>query len=96
MAKLTQSQDSPYSLKAMARRSNLAIKISPKAVERRGGIVILPLKDYQRLLASVVPTYYLPGKAAAKLDRLVEKGLQEYRKGKTRVIRSVADLDSES
>ena len=82
--------------KAMARSSNLAIKISPKVVERRGGIVVLPLKENQRLLASVVPTYYLKGSAATKLDRLVDKGLQEYRKGKTRAIRSLTDLDSES
>ena len=80
----------------MARSSNLAIKISPKVVARRGGIVVLPLKEYQRLLASAIPTYYLKGKSGAKLDRLVEKGLQEYRKGKTRAIRSLADLDSES
>jgi len=78
----------------MARNSRLAIKISPKAVERRGGIVVLPLKEYQKLLASAVPTYYLKGKAAARLDRLVEKGLQEYRKEQTRTIRSLADLDS--
>jgi hypothetical protein len=82
--------------KAMARSSNLALKISPKAVERRGGLVVLPLKEYQRLLASVVPTYYLKGKSATKLDRLVEKGLQEYQQGKTRAIRSLADLDSKS
>ena len=78
----------------MAQRSNPAIKISPKIVERQGGIVVLPLKEYQRLIASVVPTYYLKGKAATKLDRLVGKGLQEYRKGKTRVIQSLADLDT--
>jgi hypothetical protein len=80
----------------MARSSRQAIKISPKVVERRGGIVVLPLKEYQRLLASVTPTFYLQGKAAAKLDRLVENSLQEYRTGKTRAIRSLADLDSES
>ena len=80
----------------MARRSNPSIKISPKIVERRGGIVVLPLKEYQRLVASVVPTYYLKGKAATKLDRLVENGLQECRKGKTRIIQSLADLDTES
>ncbi len=79
----------------MAQRFKHAIAISPKLVERRGGIVVLPLKEYQKLLASVVPTYYLKGKAATKLDRLVEKGMQEYRKGKTRAIRSLADLDTE-
>ena len=76
----------------MAQKSQRAITISPKLVERRGGIVVLSLKEYQRLLASVVPTYYLKGEVAKRLDRLVEKGLREYRKGKTQPIRSLADL----
>ena len=80
----------------MARSSKEAIEISPKLVERRGGIVVLSLREYQRLLARVVPTFYLKGNAATKLDRLVESGLQEYRKGKTRAIRSLADLDARS
>jgi hypothetical protein len=54
----------------------------------------LPLKEYQKLLASAVPTYYLKGKAAIKLDRLIEKGLQEDRERKTRTIRSLADLNT--
>jgi len=78
----------------MARSTNPAITISPRAVARGGGIVVLPLQEYQRLLASVVPTYYLKGKSAARLDRLVEAGLEEYRQGKTRAIRSLADLDN--
>ena len=74
----------------------MAIILSRTTVAKQKGIVILPVKEYQRLLASVVPTYYLKGSAATKLDRLVDKGLQEYRKGKTRAIRSLTDLDSES
>lgn len=80
----------------MARNSKAAIEISPKQVERRGGMVVLSLSEYQRLLASVVPTYYLKGKGATRLDRLIESGLEEHQKGKTRVIRSLADLDSRS
>ena len=76
----------------MARSSKQALTISPKLVERRGGIVVLPLSEYQRLLASAVPTYYLKGQAAAKVDRLVEKGLREFRAGKTRRVRSLSDL----
>jgi len=78
----------------MARSSKEAITISPALVNRRGGIVVLSLKEYQRLLASTVPIYHLKGKARDKLDRLVEEGLEEHRKGKTRVIRSLADLDT--
>ncbi len=77
----------------MARSSKQALTISPKLVERRGGIVVLPLREYQKLLASAVPTYYLKGKSAIRLDRLVERGLQENWKGKARAIRSLADLD---
>ncbi len=80
----------------MARSSKEAIEISPKLVERRGGIVVLSLREYQRLLARGVPTYYLKGNAATRLDRLVESGLREHRKGKTRAIRSLADLDARS
>ena len=80
----------------MAQKSKRTIVISPRSVERRGGLVVLSVQQYQRLLASVVPTYYLKGKAATKLDRLVEKGLEEYRKGKTRAIRSLADLATQS
>ena len=80
----------------MARSSKEAIEISPKLVERRGGIVVLSLREYQRLLARVVPTYYLKGNAATRLDRLVASGLREHRKGKTRAIRSLADLDARS
>lgn len=79
----------------MARKSTRAITISRQRVERAGGVVVLPLKEYQRLLASVVPAYHLKGKAATKLDRLVESGLQEFRKGKTRAIHSLVDINSE-
>jgi hypothetical protein len=80
----------------MARSSKKTIEISPQLVERRGGVVVLSLREYERLLAMVVPTFYLKGKAATRLDQLVEGGLQEYRKGKTRAIRSLADLDARS
>mgnify|MGYP001576651432 CR=1 FL=1 len=59
------------------------ITISREEVQKRGGLIILPLKEYQKLLESAAPTYYLKGKEASNLDRLVEKGLQEYRNGKT-------------
>lgn len=69
------------------------IPISKKRIKDEGGIVILSLKEYQRLSERAVPTYYLKGKAARDLDKLVERGLKEYRAGKTRTIKSLADLD---
>ena len=53
----------------------------------------MPLKEYHRLLKRSVPTHYLKGKAAERLDKLVEEGLKEHREGKTKVIKSLADLD---
>ena len=53
------------------------------AVKKQKGVVVLPVEEYQRLLAAAVPTYYLKGKAATRLDKLVENSLREYREGKT-------------
>lgn len=54
-----------------------------KAVSKDEGVVVLSLKEYDRLLATHVPNYYLTGKAATDLDKLVEEGLREYAEGKT-------------
>ncbi len=69
------------------------VAISKAKVERTGGMVVLPVKEYDRLVAAAVPTYYLSGKAATDLDKLVAQGLQAHREGKTRKLRSLADLD---
>lgn len=67
------------------------IKISKQSLKR--GVVILDLKEYERLREETIPTYYLKGKEAEKLDKLVEEGLREYKKGKCKVIKSLADLE---
>ena len=64
-----------------------------KVAARNNGNVTLPAKVYRQLLDAAIPTYYLTGKEATDLDKLVEDGLREYAKGKTRTIRSLADLD---
>ena len=69
------------------------ITITKEKIKNEGGVVILPLKEYQKLCEMAVPTYYLKGKAAKDLDKLVEKGLKEYRAGKCKTIKSLADLD---
>ncbi len=56
-------------------------------------MVILPLKEYRKLIARAVPVYYLAGREAAKLDKLVGYGFKEYKAGKARKITSLADLD---
>lgn len=40
-----------------------------------------------------VPAYQLYGKAAERLDMEVREAMAEYKAGKTRKIRSLADLD---
>lgn len=60
-----------------------SITLRKDSVERSKGVVILPLKEYHRLLTRAVPTYYLAGRARERLDKLVEEGLREYREGKT-------------
>ena len=56
------------------------------------GVVLLPLQEYRELQIRAVPTYYLTGKKALALDRLVKEGLREHREGKTKQIKSLADL----
>ena len=59
------------------------VTINREKIEKQGGVVILSLKEYQKLCERAVPTYYLKGKMAEELDRLVEEGLKEYEKGET-------------
>ncbi len=56
-------------------------------------VVILSLKEYHKLCKASFPTYQLKGKAATNLDKLVKEGMKEYRAGKCKTIKSLADLD---
>lgn len=64
----------------------------PKKMTGKEELVVIPRKEYERMKASMFPTVYLTGKKAEKLDKRVEKALRVYRKGRTRKIRSLADL----
>lgn len=68
------------------------ITVSKSDIEKQKGVVILPLKEYQDLIRGAAPTYYLSGKEALKLDRLVDGGLKELKTGKTKKIKTLADL----
>lgn len=70
-----------------------SVIVSKKSVQQKGGVVVLPLKEYRKLLEKSAPMYYLYGKDAEKLDKLVEGGLKEHREGKTTRIMSLSDLD---
>ncbi|MBU2578768.1 hypothetical protein KKA09_01475 [Patescibacteria group bacterium] len=55
----------------------------PGEIICKEGLVILSLREYQKLQERAVLTYYLKGKEAEKLDKLVEEGLKEYQDGET-------------
>ncbi|MEK7586809.1 MAG: hypothetical protein AAB453_02995 [Patescibacteria group bacterium] len=62
--------------------------------------ITLPKIEYQELKKKAaryeavvrVPTYYLRGKEAMRLDKRVEGAMREYLNGKTKRIKSLADL----
>lgn len=66
--------------------------VSKNRIKREGGVVILSLREYHDLCKKAVPTYYLKGRPAEKLDKLVKNALKAYQQGKTRIIKSLADL----
>ena len=70
-----------------------AVVVSGKEVQKKGGVVILSLEEYRKLLEQAVPTYQLYGKEAEELDALVDEGMAEYKAGKTTKIKSLSDLD---
>ena len=69
------------------------INISKNKLQKEGGVVVLSLSEFRRLIKSAVPSYYLKGNSARKLDTLVKQGIKNYRAGKTKILKSLADLD---
>ncbi len=69
------------------------INLSKATILKQKGMVILPLREYKRLCESAIPSYYLKGKEAQKLDCLVRDGMAEYKAGKCKIIKSLTDLD---
>ncbi len=67
------------------------ITISKSRIAREEGVVILPIKKYEELMANAVPTYYLAGKDAEHADKIVAEGMAEYKAGKTIKARSLKD-----
>ena len=58
-----------------------------------GGMVILPLKEYEKLRQKAAEVFSLKGKETIDLDCLVRDGEAEYKAGKCKTIKSLADLD---
>ena len=67
------------------------ITLSKKQIQKSKGIVVLPIEEYRRLSERAVPEYFLTGKQAKALDKLVEEGLREYHAGKTIKASSMKD-----
>lgn len=55
----------------------------PKNLIKNDDLVIIPRKEYEKMKAQMTPTFYLKGKEAEKLDKLVKDGLREYERGET-------------
>lgn len=64
----------------------------PKRLIENDDLIIIPRKEYEYMKSQMIPTIYLKGKAAERLDKRVKSGLQEYKAGKTKKLRSLADL----
>ncbi len=76
----------------MKRKKMAIATASKKKIDAARGMITLPLKEYFELLQNAVPTVYLKGKEAARLDRLVKKGLRDFKNKKTIRISSFEDL----
>jgi len=70
-----------------------SINIPIDTVQKIGGMVILSLREYKKLCEKVTPMYQLKGKEASEVDNLVRDGQREYKAGKCKTIKSLADLD---
>ena len=64
-----------------------------KNLIKNDDLVIIPRKEYESMKAQMLPTFYLKGKEADKLDKLIKEELKEYQEGKCKTIKSLADLD---
>ena len=74
--------------------TNNKITVSKATILKQNGMVILPLQEYKRLCEdAAIITYHLKGKEAKKLDCLVRDGMNQYKAGKCKTIKSLADLD---
>lgn len=69
------------------------ITIPKKLMKNKDDLIIISRKEYESMKARMLPTFYLKGKEAKNLDKLVKEGLKEYQDGKSKTIKSLADLD---
>ncbi|MBU1015452.1 hypothetical protein KKI17_03435 [Patescibacteria group bacterium] len=70
-----------------------AVVVPKEEIQKKGGVVVLSLEEYRKLLEQAVPTYQLYGKEAEEIDKLYHEGMREYKAEKTTKIKSLRDLD---
>ena len=63
----------------------------PKNLIKNDDLIIIPRKEYETMKAQILPTFYLKGKEAEKLDKLVKDGLREYERRETISANSLRD-----
>ena len=60
----------------------------PKHITGKEELVVISRKEYEQMKARMFPVFRLKGKAALKLDRRVEKAMQEHRAEKTKSLKA--------
>lgn len=68
------------------------ITVSEQLLRENRGIVILSIDEYKNLCERAVPIYYLKGKNAKALDKIVQEGIDEYNNGKSRKVKSLSEI----
>ncbi len=69
------------------------LTIKSNIIQKIGGMVVLPLKEYEKLCQKAAGVFSLKGERAKKLDMLIRDGEIEYKAGRCKTIKSLADLD---
>ena len=64
----------------------------PRKVAGKDDLVVISRREFEQMKSRMFPIVYLKGKSAARLDRRVEIAVRDYRQGKTKKIKSLADL----
>ena len=76
----------------MVSYEHMAIITIPKKLLHGDDLIVIPRKEYEEMKSRMIPVIYLKGKSAKRLDKRVMQGLKEYHAGRTKRIRSLADL----
>lgn len=66
----------------------VTITIPKKLIKAQDDLVVIPRGEYEQMRSQMIPAYYLTGKAARKLDKLVRDGITEYKAGKAEPLES--------